>query len=103
MRGGNRSVPMALMNMFKGQKRRGGAAVESAIVMPIIVLLVFGVVEYGWMMLKSQDLSNAARSGARAGVRYGANATTVNNAISTAMTNAGLAGSGYVATLTPVD
>ena len=37
---------------------------------PLIILLVFGVIEYGWMLLKSQDISNAARSGARAGVYY---------------------------------
>ena len=92
---------MALLKKLK--RRRGAALVEAAVVTPLVILLVFGVIEYGWMLLKSQDISNAARSGARAGVRFGATAGTVNTAVKTAMTNAGLQGSGYVVAITPND
>jgi Flp pilus assembly protein TadG len=92
---------MALSKM-KG-KRRGVALVEGAVVLLLMCLLTFGVVEYGWMLLKSQDISNAARAGARAGVRYGATASTVTTAVTNAMTSAGLQTSGYTVTLTPSD
>jgi Flp pilus assembly protein TadG len=83
--------------------RRGAALVEAAVVTPLIILMLFGVIEYGWMLLKSQDISNAARSGARAGIRFGANAGTVTSSITTAMNNAGLGSSGYTVTMTPND
>ena len=38
---------------------------ELAIVAPVLVLLIFGVIEYSWMFLKAGDLSSAAREGAR--------------------------------------
>jgi Flp pilus assembly protein TadG len=95
---------MALLKkLMKNKGRRGAALVESAIVMPLVILLVFGVIEYGWMFLKSQEICNAARGGARAGIRFGANAGTVTSAVTTAMTNAGMSGSGYTVTLTPSD
>jgi Flp pilus assembly protein TadG len=84
-------------------RRRGAALVESAIVMPLVILMVFGVIEYGWMFLKSQQISNACRTGARAGARYGATAGTVTSAVSTSMTNDGFTSGQYSVTLTPSD
>jgi Flp pilus assembly protein TadG len=94
---------MALLSRKKRTRRRGAAIIEAAVVMPLVILLVFGVIEYGWMLLRCQDISNAARAGARAGVRFGASAATATDAVTTAMTNSGLQGSGYVVTLTPSD
>lgn len=82
-------------------RRRGAALVEMAIVAKLMLLLTLGVIEYGWMLLKCQQLSNAARVGARAGARFGATSTDVTNAISSAMTAAGMSGSGYTVTTTP--
>jgi TadE-like protein len=82
-------------------KRRGLAAVEAALVLPVFVLLVFGLLEYGWMFMKVQQVQGAARSGVRAGVRQGATNADVLNAITTTMANGGLSGSGYTWTATP--
>ena len=81
--------------------RRGAALVEMAIVAKLMILLVLGVIEYSWCLLKCQQLSNAARVGARAGARYGSTSTDVTNAVSAAMTAAGMSGSGYTLTSTP--
>ncbi|WP_297448718.1 TadE family protein [Ferrovum sp.] len=46
---------------------RGVAAVEFAIVFPLMLLLMFGIVEFGTMMYDQIMVTNAAREGARWG------------------------------------
>lgn len=46
-------------------KRSGTAAVEFAVVAPLIFLLLFGMVEFGRMLMVQQILTNASREGAR--------------------------------------
>src|SRR5690606_32800631 len=50
------------------RNRRGASAVEFALVAPIFVLFVFGMVEYGRMVMVQQVLTNASREGARRAV-----------------------------------
>lgn len=45
---------------------RGAAAVEFALIMPMLVLLMFGIVSYGYMLSFRQAISQAAAEGARA-------------------------------------
>ena len=49
---------------------RGAVAVEFAIVVPIFLLLVFGIVDFGHAWYMKQIVSNASREGARYGTRY---------------------------------
>ena len=46
-------------------KRLGTAAVEFAVVSPLVLLLLFGMVEFGRMLMVQQILTNASREGAR--------------------------------------
>jgi Flp pilus assembly protein TadG len=46
--------------------QRGAAAVEFALVAPLLLLLVFGVISYGYMLSFRQALSQGAAEGARA-------------------------------------
>jgi Flp pilus assembly protein TadG len=46
---------------------RGAAAVEFALVVPILLILVFGIIDFGLAMTQQSLISNAAREGARAG------------------------------------
>ena len=57
---------MKRLNQLIGQK--GVAAVEFAIVLPFLVLLVFGTIEFGLMFYNKQVITNASREGARAGI-----------------------------------
>jgi len=50
-----------------GHREGGAAAVELAIVLPILILLVFGIVEFSIMYNAKQGLHAAAREGARLG------------------------------------
>jgi Flp pilus assembly protein TadG len=52
---------------FLGKARRGGAAVELAVVFPVLLLLLIGVVDYGRVFYTSVTVSNAARAGAEWG------------------------------------
>ena len=56
---------MANKLRIRNTDRRGTAAVEMAVVTPLLLLLTFGLLEYGWLFLKSEQITNAARSGAR--------------------------------------
>ena len=50
--------------------QRGGALIEFAIVLPILLLLVGGLVDFGMLYYNKQVLTNASREGARAGIVY---------------------------------
>lgn len=45
--------------------RRAGAAVEMAVVTPLLLTMLFGIIEYGWVFTVRQALVTAAREGAR--------------------------------------
>ncbi|MFZ3171746.1 MAG: TadE family protein [Carboxydocellales bacterium] len=47
---------------------RGQAMVEMALVLPVLILLIFGIVEFGRVFNAYLIVTNAAREGARAGV-----------------------------------
>ncbi|HEX7446794.1 MAG TPA: TadE/TadG family type IV pilus assembly protein [Pirellulales bacterium] len=50
--------------------RRGGAIVETALVLPIVLLFLFGIMEYGRYILALQIVTNAAREGCRYAVTH---------------------------------
>ena len=58
------------MTLREARPRRrdqgGAAAVEFALVLPLLVLLLFGIISYGVMLSFRQSLSQAAAEGARA-------------------------------------
>lgn len=58
-------------------KRPGAAVVEFAIVAPLFFLLVFGMIEYGRMVMVQQVITNASREGARRAVLEGATTAEV--------------------------
>jgi Flp pilus assembly protein TadG len=54
-----------------GADRQGAAAVETALVLPLFFLIVFGVIEFGRAFMVAQLLTNAAREGARSAITAG--------------------------------
>jgi Flp pilus assembly protein TadG len=58
-------MPRSLRKPTARQEARGAAAVEMALVMPLLLLLVCGIVDFGRMLDIQITLSAAAREGAR--------------------------------------
>ena len=71
---------------------RGVSTVEAALVFPVLLLLTFGVIHYGWLFLKAQQITNAARHGARVAILPYADEDQVAAAIALLMADAGISG-----------
>lgn len=63
------------------KNRRGAAAVEFAIVAPVFFLMIFGMIEFGRMVMVQQVITNASREGARLAVLDGTNNQAVKDAV----------------------
>ncbi|PLY02934.1 MAG: hypothetical protein C0624_07320 [Desulfuromonas sp.] len=50
-------------------RQEGAVIVEFAVLFLLLVVLVFGVVEFGFLWMQSQYINNAAREGARAAAK----------------------------------
>lgn len=46
-------------------RARAAAVVEFAVVLPLLLTILFGIIEYGWVFMVRQTLQTAAREGAR--------------------------------------
>ena len=53
---------------MQAKGRRGAMAIETALLFPLLVLLLFGMIEFGLYVYNWQVLTNASREGARAGI-----------------------------------
>jgi Flp pilus assembly protein TadG len=71
---------------------RGIASLEFVIIMPVLLILLFGIMEYGWMLTKSGEIVNAAREGAREGARTDATNADIQAVVNQRMADAGLTG-----------
>jgi Flp pilus assembly protein TadG len=87
---------------MRDRKKNGTSTVEMAIVLPLLILLTFGIGEMGIMFTRWQALSTGTREGARLGVifRVPCNAGTVTTQVQNTVQNVYVAGAGN--TLTPV-
>jgi Flp pilus assembly protein TadG len=53
----------------KGQ--RGAAVVEFAVIAPLLLVIIFGIIEFGVYFFDKAVITNASREGARTGIVYG--------------------------------
>ena len=65
---------------------------EFAVVAPVFILLVFGMIEYGRMVMVYQVLTNASREGARVAVLDGATTSSVQTQVNSYLTSASISG-----------
>jgi hypothetical protein len=57
--------------------RKGVSVLEFAIILPLLLVILFGIIEFGFLMYNQQVITNAAREGARYGVVFKDPAVTV--------------------------
>ena len=55
---------------FKLKSQGGTAVVEFAVILPLLVLLVFGIIEFSILLYDKAMVTNASREGARAGIVF---------------------------------
>ena len=48
--------------------KTGVSAVEFAIILPLLLVIIFGIIEFGLVLFNKQVITNASREGARAGI-----------------------------------
>jgi len=53
---------------MKTKRQSGQALVELALVLPLLLILAFGIVEFGLLMYNKAVITNASREGARVGI-----------------------------------
>jgi Flp pilus assembly protein TadG len=81
-------------------RRRGAAMIEFALVLPLLVTIMMGIIEFGRAMTVQTILTNAAREGARNAILAGATDTGVQTAVTTYLSNSGIT-AGSTTTITP--
>ena len=79
-------------------QRCGAAAVEFAIVAPVMILLTMGMMEVGRLVMVKQLLVNASREGARLAALPGASTEQVLEQVQTEMVGASISGANVTVT-----
>ena len=77
------------------------AAVEFAVVAPVFFLLIFGMIEYGRMVMVQQVITNASREGARLAVLDGANFEEINSQVNDYLNSASINAVNAMVTVEP--
>lgn len=60
---------------LRRRTRRGAAVVELAIVTPLLLLMMFGIMEFGWALMMRESILNACRESCRVRVLRGSTNT----------------------------
>jgi Flp pilus assembly protein TadG len=69
---------------------KGAAVVELAVVLPLLLTIVFGIIEFGWVFMVRETLVNASREGCRVAVLQGSTQQDVTDQVDASMAGAGL-------------
>jgi Flp pilus assembly protein TadG len=81
---------------------RGAAAVEFALLLPVVLLLVFGLIDFGRALNAQITLTQAAREGARL-ASFGQPSSTVISRTQSAATGLNVPSSGITVTTCPIN
>jgi len=75
---------------LRRSSRTGTTIVEAAFVLPLLLLVVLGIIEYGWLFFNVQQITNAARQGARIAILPDVSVDQAQAAITGILQRAGL-------------
>jgi Flp pilus assembly protein TadG len=93
------------VSRFRRRRQAGTSVVEMAFVLPLLLLLVFAIGDFGIAFTRWNSLTNAVREGARVGVVFrapcnpGAVTTEIQNTVANYAASSGLDGSSIVTTV----
>ncbi|HSW46850.1 MAG TPA: TadE/TadG family type IV pilus assembly protein [Phycisphaerae bacterium] len=70
--------------------RRGGAVVEMAVVSPLLLMMLLGMIEFGYVFMMQQSMTNAVREATRVATLPGATDADIQNRLVGALAPTGL-------------
>lgn len=82
-------------------RERGAAAVEFALVLPVLVMILMGIIDFGMVTNAQAIVANAARDGARSASMGANSSVSCRTAVKAATTLLGSADTGDCATSVP--
>ena len=89
-----------------GGPRGGSAILETAVVLPVLLMLSLGMAQYGYYFYLKNTFQGAAQAGARAAIPATATNASVTGAggvVTNMLTAAGIPAASYTVTLSPSD
>ena len=86
----------------RSDKYRGAAAVEFAVVAPVLFLLIFGMIDVGRALMVQNLLTNAARDGARTASLGGITAADVEAQVTSLLAGSHVPGASVTVTPNPL-
>jgi Flp pilus assembly protein TadG len=82
---------MAALKRFRMlTDERGSQIIEASLVLPLLLLVVLGILDFGLLFWRFESVTNAAREGARVAILPGYSTTDVENRVQQYLTDAGL-------------
>jgi Flp pilus assembly protein TadG len=75
------------------KREEGAAAIEFALLLPLLMLILFGIIEFGLVLYNQEVITNASREGARYGIVIGSprpSTGQIEGVVNIYLTNAGL-------------
>ncbi len=93
------------MKTANGKRRlsRGTATIEMVLVGMLLIQLTFFSIEFSWLFLRKQQVTNTARQAARLAATVDATNADVTSLITTQLSSYGMGSSGYTTTLSPAN
>lgn len=77
-------------NNVRRRRRRGNGVLEAALVLPVLMAMSLGMVEFGQFFYMKHSIQGASRDGARRAILGSTTHTNASNAVKNAMTAAGV-------------
>jgi hypothetical protein len=68
------------------------AVVEMAVVLPLLLTILFGIIEFGWVFMVYTNMTNIARDACRLAVLQGTTESEVTDRVNTMMGRLGVSG-----------
>jgi Flp pilus assembly protein TadG len=88
-------------SISRAARRRGGSVLEMVLTMTILLNLCFGGIEFGYYFFVKNTIVSAAREGARAAIVASATDSSVDTAIDSVLSAAGLTTNNYTISINP--
>ena len=83
------------------RRRHGTSAVEFAVVAPVFFMVIFGIIEFGRMVMVQQMVTSASREGARRAILDGATTDDVTDVVDDYLASGGVSEATVTVSATP--